>query len=264
MFRKRALIRSTLFKAFSRTRSNTLKEERVLMLRTIKNFLRRRKLTSRGIRPEISPPTWTAGARSGMWTACTTGLSPASVVYSFGVGDNLAWECALIQRFGLQVLAFDPTPASVAWMAKQSLPPQLQFHAVGLAGHDGTLRFTLPSRGSRFNFRPQEANSSVESAAESTSEIVEAPVNRLATLQARFGHPEIDILKIDIEGGEYVALDDFLAAGVAPKQLLIEFHHHFPGVGLPATERAVAALRARGYRIFHLSDRGLEFSFLRT
>lgn len=233
------------------------------MLRTIKNYFRRRKLTSRGIRPEIAPPTWTAGARSGMWTVCPTELSSRSVVYSFGVGDNLVWECALIERFGLQVLAFDPTPASVAWAAKQQLPSQLQFHAVGLAGHDGTLRFALPSRGSRFNFRPQESTPTAKSG-DGVSDVVEAPVSRLATLQARFGHPEIDILKIDIEGGEYAALDDFLAAGVAPKQLLIEFHHHFPGIGIPATERAVAALRARGYRIFHLSDRGLEFSFLRT
>lgn len=233
------------------------------MLRTIKNYFRRRKLTSRGIRPEITPPTWTAGARSGMWTVCPTELSSRSIVYSFGVGDNLAWECALIERFGLQVLAFDPTPASVAWAAKQQLPPQLQVHAVGLAGHDGTLRFALPSRGSRFNFRPQESTLTTKSSDEA-SDVVEAPVSRLTTLQARFGHPEIDILKIDIEGGEYAALDDFLAAGVAPKQLLIEFHHHFPGVGIPATERAVATLRARGYRIFHLSDRGLEFSFLRT
>ena len=198
-----------------------------------------------------------------MWTICPTDLSAQSVVYSFGVGDNLAWECEIIERFGLQVVAFDPTPASVAWAAKQSLPPQLEFHAVGLAGHDGTLQFTLPSRGSRFNFRPQQSMPSA-GPSDAVSEAVEAPVNRLTTLQARFGHPEIDILKIDIEGGEYAALDDFLAAGVAPKQLLIEFHHHFPGVGIPATERAVASLRARGYRIFHLSDRGLEFSFLRT
>ena len=237
------------------------------MLRTIKNFFRRRKLTTRGIRPEISPLTWTAGARSGMWTVCPTGLSSESIVYSFGVGDNLAWECALIEKFGLQVLAFDPTPASVAWAAKQSLPAQLHFHAVGLAGHDGTLRFTLPSRGSRFNFRPQNSDTSgspSSTSGESPNDVVEAPVNRLTTLLDRFGHREIDVLKIDIEGGEYAALDDFLAAGVAPRQLLIEFHHHFPGIGIPATERAVSALRAKGYRIFHLSDRGLEFSFLRT
>ena len=237
------------------------------MLRTIKNFFRRRKLTTRGIRPEIFPATWTAGARSGMWTVCPTGLSSKSIVYSFGVGDNLAWESALIEKFGLQVLAFDPTPASVAWAAKQSLPPQLHFHPVGLAGHDGTLRFTLPSRGSRFNFRPQDSDASgspSSTTGESATEVVEAPVNRLTTLLTRFGHREIDVLKIDIEGGEYAALNDFLAAEVTPKQLLIEFHHHFPGIGIPATERAVSALRAKGYRIFHLSDRGLEFSFLRT
>ncbi|MGC3966472.1 MAG: FkbM family methyltransferase [Pirellulales bacterium] len=203
-----------------------------------------------------------SGDRSGVWTVWPEPLSASSVVYSFGVGDNLAWELAMIERFGLSVWAFDPTPASVAWVAHQNLPQELHFHAVGLAGHDGTLTFTLPGRGSRFNFRP--TNGSDTSAAASTTEQVQAPVNRLATLLNRFGHREIDVLKIDIEGGEYTALDDFLAADVLPRQLLLEFHHHFPGIGVPATERAAKMLRDRGYRIFHMSERGLEFSFLRT
>lgn len=231
------------------------------MLRTIKNYFRRRRLTVRGIRPELTLPTFTAGDRSGVWTVWHEPLSATSVVYSFGVGDNLAWELALIERFGLQVWAFDPTPASVAWAARQTLPEQLHFHAVGLAGHDGTLRFTLPNRGSRFNFRPSAA--STASTSTSAAEVVEAPVARLATLLSKHGHRAIDVLKIDIEGGEYAALDDFLSADILPRQLLLEFHHHFPGIGLPATERAVTLLRERGYKIFHMSERGLEFSFLR-
>lgn len=237
------------------------------MLRSLKNYFRRRKLTSRGIRPELDLKTFTAGDRSGVWTVWPEPLSAASVVYSFGVGDNLAWELAMIERFGLSVWAFDPTPASVAWVARQNLPPQLNFQAVGLAGHDGTLTFTLPGRGSRFNFRPahEPANASnAKPPSEApTGEQVEAPVCRLGTLMAKLGHREIDVLKIDIEGGEYAALDDFLASGIAPRQLLLEFHHHFPGIGVPATERAVRLLRDRGYRIFRMSERGLEFSFVR-
>ncbi|MBL9091691.1 MAG: FkbM family methyltransferase [Planctomycetaceae bacterium] len=226
------------------------------MLRTLKNYVRRRRLTSRGIVPEIRISTWTAGARSGMWTIATESLAADGVVLSFGVGDNLAWELALIERFGVAVHAFDPTPASVAWAAKQQLPAGLRFHAIGLAGHDGELTFTLPARGSRFNFRPQDSGDSAVGG-------VKAPVRRLSTHLEHLGLDRVEILKLDIEGGEYASLDEVYSGRIAPRQLLLEFHHHFPGVGIPRTEEAVAKLRAAGYRIFHMSPRGLEMSFLR-
>ncbi len=68
---------------------------------------------------------------------------------------------------------------------------------------------------------------------------------------------------MDIEGGEYDVIDDLLESGVPVRQLLVEFHHHFPSVGLRKTLQAVRRLEAAGFRIFHISQRGLEFSFLR-
>jgi FkbM family methyltransferase len=221
-----------------------------MMIRWVKDLYRRHELTRRGIVPQVFPEKFTAGQRSGVWTVCPEGLGPDCVVYSFGVGDNLSWDLALIDRFGVCVHAFDPTPASADWVARQTLPPGLHFHPVGLAGHDGTLRFSLPAHGSRFNYRPAPVG-------------IEAPVARLRTHLQRLGHERIDVLKIDIEGGEYEAIDDLLASRVTVGQLLIEFHHHFPGVGLGRTVRAVRALEEAGYLLFHLSGRGLEMSFLR-
>ena len=225
------------------------------MFQAVKNLYRRWELSRRGIARELSLTTFSAGDRSGVWTVWPDGLGPDSVVYSFGVGDNLAWDLALADRFGLTVHAFDPTPASVAWVARQSLPPGLHFHPVGLAGHDGTLNFAAP-RSSRANFRPLSHPSPPGVSA------VTAPVSRLTTHMQWLGHDHIDVLKMDIEGGEYAALDDLLASRLPVRQLLVEFHHHYPGVGIAHTERAVQALRDVGYRIFHLSDRGLEISFL--
>jgi hypothetical protein len=59
-------------------------------------------------------------------------------------------------------------------------------------------------------------------------------------------------------------IDDLLASEVPVRQLLVEFHHHFPSVGLGKTLRAVRALEAAGFRIFHISSRGLGLSFLRA
>jgi FkbM family methyltransferase len=230
-----------------------------VVLRTLKFAWRRRRLARRDIVVQANVPLFRAGARSGVWTVCPEELGPESVVYSFGVGDNLAWELALIKQFGMTVHAFDPTPASVAWVAKQELPRELRFHPIGIADRDGTLNFTLPRHGSRFNYYPALDGKPIRGNAP-----VELPVRRLATIMTEKRHQQLDVLKMDVEGAEYGVLADLLHAGIAPKQLLVEFHDHFPSVGLQATIRAVSTLNAAGYRIFHISERGLEFSFLRA
>ena len=230
-----------------------------MLLRALKQFWRRYRLSRHRIAAQCSVPTFSAGARSGVWTVCPERLGPDSVVYSFGVGNNIEWELALIERFGVTVHAFDPTPASVAWLRTQSLPDEFHFAPVGIAGHDGVLRFHLPQHGSRFNYHP-----SLEGVQNRGDTEVSLPVRRLTTLMAERGHDRIDVLKMDVEGAEYGVLDDLLAADIPIGQVLVEFHHHFAGVGLGATVRAVRSLNAAGYRIFHISERGLEFSFLRS
>jgi FkbM family methyltransferase len=230
-----------------------------MVFRAIKHFLRRRSLAQHDITGQCVVPTWTAGARSGVWTVCPEGLGPNSVVYSFGVGNNIDWELALIQRFGVCVHAFDPTPASVAWVRLQALPDRFCFQPVGIAGHDGYSTFRLPPHGSRFNYHPVFTRTR-----EPEAEDVTLPVRRLSTMMAELAHDHIDLLKMDVEGAEYGALDDMLTAGIRPRQVLVEFHHHFASIGLDETVRAIRGLNSAGYRIFHISDRGLEFGFLHT
>jgi FkbM family methyltransferase len=223
-----------------------------MLFRALKLAWRRYRLARHNVARQCVVPIHRAGARSGVWTVCPTMLGPDSIVYSFGVGDNIAWELDLIERFGATVHAFDPTPASAAWVRRQALPDKFHFWPLGIAGHDGSCCFRLPRRGSRFNYHPAPFGTGVG-----------LPVRRLATIRADLGHERIDVLKMDVEGAEYAVLDDLLKNGPLAAQVLVEFHHHFPGVGIGATVRAVAGLNAAGYRVFHISERGLELSFLR-
>jgi hypothetical protein len=79
----------------------------------------------------------------------------------------------------------------------------------------------------------------------------------------RLGHSKIDLLKINIEGSEYAVIKDMLFSNVPVRQIPVEFHHRFPGVPLSQTEHAVRALIEHGYKIFHISQTGKEYSFLR-
>lgn len=75
------------------------------------------------------------------------------------------------------------------------------------------------------------------------------------------GHDRIDLLKMDIEGAEYSVLRDFLSSGVRVGQLLVEFHHRWPEVGIEKTKKAIRELNQAGYRIFNVSPTGEEYSF---
>ncbi|HEU4560138.1 MAG TPA: FkbM family methyltransferase [Longimicrobium sp.] len=184
----------------------------------------------------------------------TSGLGRDSIVYSVGVGTEIDFDLALIERFGLQVHAFDPTPVAVEWIGRQRLPAEFVFHPVGVAAHDGTAEFG--ARSTVTHYTSVAGN-------DAGAERVSLPVRRLDTLRAQLGHERIDLLKLDIEGAEYAVLHDMLEHGVYPDQILVEFHHRFATIGTPRTEDAVAALRSAGYYIFYISPSGREYGFIR-
>ena len=71
-----------------------------------------------------------------------------------------------------------------------------------------------------------------------------------------FGHSHIDLLRLDIEGAEYAALDALTRTELRPCQLVVEFHHHLPELTIDHTEAALDRLEALGYRIFSLASGG--------
>src|SRR5262245_45261334 len=94
----------------------------------IKHALRKtRRLVNQSLGRDVRAPiqlrcrTEFLGSEYGGWCICPDSLGPQSVVYSVGVGEDISFDLALIERFGLQVHAFDPTPKSVRWVKQQSL-----------------------------------------------------------------------------------------------------------------------------------------------
>jgi FkbM family methyltransferase len=85
---------------------------------------------------------------------------------------------------------------------------------------------------------------------------VAVPALRLSTLIAELGAPRVDILKMDIEGLEGVALLDLTAKTLASiGQATVEFHSDpVFGLNLPVTvERAIAHMTAHGFVWFDFS-----------
>ena len=194
------------------------------------------------------------GSGYGGWTVVPDLLGAQSVVYSVGVGSDVTFDRALIDRFGCTVHTFDPTPMARAWIARQELPPRFVFHPIGLANEDEDVAFAMPLREGWDSFSlPKEGT---------TEEVVHCPVRRLETIAADLGHDRIDLLKMDIEGFEYGVIDDVLAGPLRPAQWAIEFHHRMMHFDPDQTRRAVGQLEAAGYRLFAVSNVGHEYSFV--
>jgi FkbM family methyltransferase len=196
------------------------------------------------------------GNEGARWCICPLGLSTTSTIYSCGVGKDISFDLDLIRRFGVSVHAFDPTPESIAWIHQQTLPTGFIFHDYGIADFDGHSQFLAPAD-------PEYVSHTILQTVSRGPRIV-VPVHRLKTIMNSLGHEQVDLLKMDVEGAEYSVLADLLRCGIVVKQLLVEFHHRWPEVGVSKTEQAIVDLNRAGYKIFSVSPSGEEYSFQRT
>ncbi|MEQ1930107.1 MAG: FkbM family methyltransferase [Parvularculaceae bacterium] len=100
-----------------------------------------------------------------------------------------------------------------------------------VAGVEGKLRFSVNAR-SRGESRIDAAGG------------VEVAARRLQTIVAEAGFPEIDAMKMDVEGAEFPALEAFFAEApkaLWPRLLILETSHEAPG------KSASACCSAAGY-----------------
>lgn len=197
--------------------------------------------------------------KDGGWWYAPQNLSADSIVYSLGVGDDIEFDLAIIEKYGVDLHAFDPTPSSIGMLERKKLPARFSFHPWAVTASDGSLTFypRLRKDGSK-----SEVMYTMVPQPETSDDAIEVPAYSLATICDRLGHRRVDLMKMDIEGAEYEVLAGLLDSSIRPAQLLVEFHHRFPGIGLKKTEKVIARLRDHGYRIFAVSEAGREVSFL--
>ena len=195
-------------------------------------------------------------ADGGKWVSDPQALRTGTVVYSFGAGDDISFDAEMAGLYGCEVHCFDPTP-SVERNFAHCRPGQpvgkgtFCFHAVGLG----------------------PVSLDADKADDLVLEEQKCKVKRLSEIAAELRHTHVDILKMDIEGGEMAALTEIVTSGTLArlkvKQLLVEFHlwdDDFWG----SFVNVISILREQGFLIFRKefnpmdSKRCAEFSFLNT
>ena len=180
-------------------------------------------------------------------------LNKDSIVYSFGVGEDISFDLALIKRYGLNVFACDPTPLAIKFV-KANITHNFHFEAIGVGNKDEITKFYLSTD-------ERDISGSIIDKKENADSI-QVEMKKISTIMKKLNHTRIDLLKMDIEGSEYTVLENMLDENIFPKQLLVEFHHRFPQIGLNKTKDIVRKLNKAGYKIARISDFGLEYTFL--
>lgn len=229
----------------------------------LKHFRRGRQLFKRltgskdldDYQVQVSCPKERHGTEYGGWTICPTSINQEAIVYSFGVGEDISFDLSIIEEFGVQVYAFDPTPKSIKWLKSQKLPREFKFSEYGIASYDGIASFNPPEN-------PEHVSYTILNRPSTAHNAIEAKVYRLETIMNMLGHEKVDVLKMDIEGAEYEVIEDLVKSDIQIGQLLVEFHHRFENVGVSKTRRAIKSLNEKGFKIFYISPDREEYSFI--
>lgn len=150
------------------------------------------------------------------WLIPKEGLTPDSICYCAGVGEDLDFEASLLKQFDAMVFAFDPTPRAIRFVEHRMRDVnKFVFSPVGLWSEDNILKFFSPTN-------PRHVSHSVLCDG-MRGEYFEAPCRRLATLMKEHNHDRIDLLKMNIEGAEYEVLRSMMTDRIRPKVLALTF-----------------------------------------
>jgi len=199
------------------------------------------------------------GNEYGGFYVVPSALDSKSIVYSFGIGEDISFDEEVIKTFGCKVFAFDPTPKTKLFIEKVKPTNSFIFFDVGIAAYDGLTKFYLPENKDYISCTTYNRWKYDESILKP----IEVPVKRLITLMNDLGHTHIDLLKMDIEGSEYDVIPDILQSSIPINQILIEVHHRFEGIGLNKTKEMIHRLNMVGYKIAAISDSRDEYTFIK-
>lgn len=198
---------------------------------------------------------WMGNLYGGFYAA-TQYVNKDSVVFSFGIGEDISFDTEISNLTKCTIHGFDPTPKSINWIKNnKELPEGFHFHEYGIDVHDGFVTFFLPEN-------KNYVSGSIVTNEKLKSDGIKVPMKSFKTICEELGYTCIDVIKMDIEGAEYSVIPDILSSGIKIKQILIEFHHRFYKDGFKRNEEMITLMNKHGYKIFAVSDSLEEVSFI--
>lgn len=185
-------------------------------------------------------------------------LNSKSIVYSFGIGEDISFDREIIKMHNCKVFGFDPTPKSIDWIKKEQLPSNFSFLEYGIDSRTDFVNFNLPIN------QDFVSGSTISHKNVDEKNMISVPMKSFSDITKELGHTHIDVLKMDIEGSEYHVIESILSSDVKIDQILIELHERFFEDGKLRNKRLLASFAAHGYKVFAVSDSLEEVSFIKV
>ena len=208
-------------------------------------------------------------------------LTPESIIYSVGVGEDISFDLLLSDKYHCNILLIDPTKRakkhyheiqdyydSKEWRFSgdiqrdykgqiQNLDPKLnkiKYISVGLWNKEGELKFY------RQNNTQYVSQSLIDDMFGDAYDMVK--VTTIKEIMKTHNHSRIDLLKLDIEGAEIKVLNNMLDNKIYPKYLCIEFDLYLKKKDMSnETQRIVDRLKSHGYKILKNDNLNITFEY---
>lgn len=140
------------------------------------------------------------------------GLGPESVVFDVG-GFEGNWAQDIHSRYGCNVHVFEPHPTfAKALEARFAENPKITIYPFAIGSTQGELRLS--------------DDGDASSAVNNTAAAVTGEVRPVAAFMAEFEPPRIDLMKVNIEGGEYDLLPALTQSGDMARIGILQVQFH--------------------------------------
>lgn len=182
------------------------------------------------------------GSEACGWHIVRNSLNKESVVVDIGLGEDISFSQSLIEKYGLIVHGFDPTPRAINYI-KNLKQVNFILYEQGIGIKSGMTRFYLPRN-------EKHVSGSIIQEQHLGLKEVQVPLVTLADIFKIINCRKIDLLKMDIEGAEYelIASQQFKEFSNYIGIICIEFHHRWKSFGRKSTLNAVRILTELGYK----------------
>jgi FkbM family methyltransferase len=158
------------------------------------------------------------GSAYGGWIVPTGLIKAAWTCYSVGAGGDVSFDLELAERFDATVRAIEAVPDLVEQAVRDGAGERrFSAHHAAVAPHDGPLRMQVT--------HDRQSRSVSPAGLYESDEYVEVPGRTLESLMSELGDDHIDLLKLDIEGGEYELLPMLNMRGLGVMVFATQLHH---------------------------------------
>jgi FkbM family methyltransferase len=147
-------------------------------------------------------------------------LTSSSIVLDLG-GYEGQWSQDIFDHYGCTIFIFEPVPEFAKGIRERFIDnPKIVVHEFGLAGVSGTARIVIDS----------DRSSMFPSAALNRSRIQEIRLVRAADFINEQKLSSIDLMKVNIEGGEYDLLEHLIKENLVSNitEIQVQFHNFVP------------------------------------